>query len=352
MAHGQSGVFTFPNDLSGFTREVQTMLTMAHDLGWSVRWLGVQKHVAEITSPNREKSINIPTTNINANRLKSWVGAIRRYSDPEKVEEWADEHTPRPKKPTFTPPIPPTTVAAAMAEARASHSVTKEETVTQPALPTDYVSADVTVVSEKPWMAKRSGHEVTHKGTVYESPWVIERTWSDGHVDYKCTTCEYTAAKPRSVSSHAANKEDHPKGPQSAKARTFPVTNYEASGIRHPNKSAVNRLASEVLQALDGMGDVWHDLSPEELARRVAERIYATRPEREPMPDLTPEQVIERIAHLVDGGRYMEMHQQVERAATALREASERAETAERDVVRLREERRVLAEMLRGEEEP
>lgn len=347
MAHGQSGVFTFPNDLSGFTREVQTMLTMAHDLGWSVRWLGVQKHVAEITSPNREKSINVPTTNINANRMKSWVGAIRRYSDPEKVEQWADEHT-RPKKPTFTPPIPPTTVAAAMAEARASHSVTKEETVTQPALPTDYVSADVTVVSEKPWLARSSGVP-GGKGTKYESPFVLERLWSDGHVDYKCPTCDYSSDRPRSVSSHASLREDHPKGPQSKKQRRIPVKNYEASGEKHPNRAAVSRLATELLAALDGMEN-WHSLSPEELARRVAERIYAERPERESPPDLTSEQIIERISFLVDGGRYFEMHQQVERAAAALREASERAETAERDVVRLREERRVLAEMLREEE--
>jgi hypothetical protein len=130
------------------------------------------------------------------------------------------------------------------------------------------------------------------------------------------------------------------------------VTNYEASGEKHPSRIGVSRLTSELLRALDGMEN-WHSLSPEELARRVAEAVYAERPEREAPPDLTSEQVIERVRYLVDGGRYHDMYLQVEAAGAALRTAHEtyqqaiqRADAAERDNERLREERRVLAQML------
>jgi septal ring factor EnvC (AmiA/AmiB activator) len=95
------------------------------------------------------------------------------------------------------------------------------------------------------------------------------------------------------------------------------------------------------------------DMPREDLARALAEHVYAMRPDREPAAPLTPEQIIHRITLMVDAGRLAEMHQQVEATAAALREKEAEAETLsahaaemEARVTALTEERRALAQML------
>jgi hypothetical protein len=368
--------FDYPADLSPFPKASARFLTHAHELGWSLRWSGAARHsMAVATSPTREKSINVPTTNINDNRMRSWTNALGRYTDPEVLADYLDKvgvtskrlppgigtdplvalH-PRPSKTAIPRPPKQTALEAAMTAAHekaeeVSHGVTIDREAD--AKQVRMHDPDLTVVSEKPWVARRSGQQ-GGKGTMYESPFVIERLWSDGTVDYRCPHCDFTSDKPRSVSSHGAGRADHPKGPQS---KAFPVTNYEASGIQHPNRSAVSRLTSDLLHALDGMEN-WQHLSREELARRVAEVIIEARPDRAPAEPLTPDQIIERVRMLVDGGRYHDMHKQVEAAGQALRDATAameevtaRAEAAEHRVQQLQEERRALADMLREERE-
>lgn len=435
MSHSTDHSFDIPGDLSPFPDQTQRVLRMADALGWHLRWLGVQHKLANISSPNHEKSINIPSTNVNANRAKSWFNQIVRYSDPKKVAEYAEkERHPATAKgitsamrlafPEFALPEERTAMRTAYEEgARAKQPKPK------PAPPVTYVTdadrtqstigderrsglpcadcmtpydkctdrvftkgkaccarcadtdthnvevvekvarlkidpeadakqvrmhdPDLTIVSERPWIARRSGKE-GGKGKVYESPYVTERLWSDGTVDYKCPYCQYVSDKPRSVSSHGAGRADHPKGPQSKQA-TFPVSDYVASGI-HRETSAVNRLASDLLHALDTMGEDWQHLSREELARKVAEAVVEARPDRAPAEPLTPEQIMERIRMLVDGGRYHDMHKQVEAAGAALREANEVFQQQARDleaaqarIATLQEERRTLASLLSEE---
>lgn len=82
-------------DLSKFrNKEVRSVIEMAMALGWTVRWQGARKHVAEMISPiESSKIINVPTTNVNSDRVASWVRAIRRYSDEDKVEALIREGT-------------------------------------------------------------------------------------------------------------------------------------------------------------------------------------------------------------------------------------------------------------------
>lgn len=66
------------------------------------------------------------------------------------------------------------------------------------------------LLSEGPWMAHRGGTKNNSGGGyVYPSSTVIERYWTDGTVDYACTGCDYTSAKPRGVSAHYAQHVGH-----------------------------------------------------------------------------------------------------------------------------------------------
>lgn len=415
-----STAFDFPHDLSPFPSVTQDILRLAHDLGWSMRWVGSNKNVVHITSPiEPSKRIVIPSTNLNADRARSTTRQIQRYSDPDKVSDWVDSHTtvrgkgavrvaldigPEPPKPT-PQARPQTAMAAALTEADRSASRTEAtigdevrsgvtcsscltgydkctdrilagksaccatcaETDTHDekverrlhltsvtASPSDEVSqirdSDRSVVTEKPWMARQGGSEGA-SGRMYESPSVIERVWSDGHTDYKCTVCSYTSDNPRSVSSHHARRKDGEHGQGPGTVKVLKVKDYTPTDIVRP-VSAIRRLTSDLLRALDGMDD-WSSMSPDELAKVLAEHVYEERPDREPAQPLTPEQILARITMLVDGGRLAEMHQSVERTAAALVEATEdrqrlTGEVADlqREVTRLHEERRALRDLL------
>ena len=141
-----------------------------------------------------------------------------------------------------------------------------------------------------------------------------------------------------------------------ADAASFPTTRQ--TDIKRP-RSAIRRLRSDLLHALDGIKG-WREMDPEALAEAVAEAVYEERPDREPAEPLTPEQIIHRITFLVDSGRLAEMHQSVERTAAALVESTDarnrltgevttlqqQLATAEAEVERLHEERRVLRDLL------
>jgi hypothetical protein len=231
------------------------------------------------------------------------------------------------------------------------HEAERHNVVT-PAEPDDMVPADTVIVTTKPWMVRRGGVDGGH-GSMYESPVVIERLWSDGMTDYRCKFCEYTNVNPRSVSAHASRghkDEDREKVVRDVRR----VEHYEATDIKRP-MSAARRLASEITHILDSMDD-WASMDQAELARVLAEGVYEQRPDREPIAPLTSEQIISRIVGLVDRGRLAEMHQQVEAAGAALRESSsvhqslsQELADAQHEVERLREERRALAALLADE---
>lgn len=417
-----STAFDFPHDLSPFPSTTQDILRLAHDLGWSMRWVGSNKNVVHITSPiEPSKRIVIPSTNLNADRARSTTRQIQRYSDPDKVSDWVDSHTtvrgkgavrvaldigPEPPKPT-PQARPQTAMAATLTEADRSasrtestigdevrsgvpcsncrttyskctdrilagksaccgecrstdtHEVRVERTlhIPKPAEPQVSQIRDTEVepphvVTEKPWMVRRGGSG-SGSGRMYESPHVIHRVWSDGHEDYKCKHCAadpYENDNPRSVAVHATKTHVEQRDPDAPK-RAFAVQDYEPTDIKRP-MSAIRRLTSDLLRALDGMDD-WSSMSPDELAKVLAEHVYEERPDREPALPLTPEQILARITMLVDGGRLAEMHQSVERTAAALVEATEdrqrlAGEVADlqREVTRLHEERRALRDLL------
>jgi hypothetical protein len=184
---------------------------------------------------------------------------------------------------------------------------------------------------------------------------VIHRVWSDGAEDYRCRFCTYTSDNPRGVAGHASRtKQGHPAS--TAPPEDLRVNEYQPTDIKRP-LSGIRRLTSELTHALDGIPG-WEQMDPEELARTLAEHVYAMRPDPVPTEPLTPEQIIRRIVLMVDAGRLAEMHQQVESIAAALREKEAEAEALsvaaaelEARVDTLTAERRALRDLLTTEDE-
>lgn len=365
----QARRFTYPEDASRFPRSTKEILAIAHDLGWGIHWAGPSHVMARISAPgDTVKSINVPSTNMNVNRVKSILSQIRRYSDVEKFDAYVDEQTrvkgslhfamSRGKQDMPAPPPRETAIARAFREGleseRASHGVkplvSREEDESLLRKVGEEVAA--TVVTEVPWMVRKGGKQ-DKSGRMYESAFVLHRVWSDGTEDYRCRFCEWANENPRSVSMHSS-RTHRDKAP-AEKPQLLHVEHYEPTEIKRPF-SAIRRLTMEITSALDGMDD-WASMAPDELARTLAEHVYAARPDLEPAAPLTPEQIIGRITLMVDGGRLAEMHQKVEEMAVVMREQSDvttaaqvEAERLRTEVERLREERRALASLLSDSE--
>lgn len=368
------------------------VLELAEDLGYTLEWASQKQQAIALRSTFDDRKLLLPMSSINANRLRSLGTQIIRHADPERVADASDmtRISERNRKAGRIPltfdiatdndittkrggaPMP-TAVERAMNEARLLAE--EDERVIRDANDDDEQVAElvaaervpssgpvhrdgdpsVSLVSESPWMVRKGGHE-GKAGRMYESHSVIHRVWSDGGEDYRCRFCSYASDNPRGVAGHAARtKVGHPSQAE-AELEVHRVNEYVPTEIKHP-LSAIRRLTSELTHALDGIAD-WESLGREELARTLAEHVFAARPDREPAEPLTSEQIIHRITLMVDSGRLAEMHQQVEATAAALREAQEmraemsvRAGELERRVDALTAERRALRDLLTTEDD-
>lgn len=396
-----SNTFDIENDdLSGFSKQARRFIDAAHALGWTLRWVGRNNQTVQVISPNGEKSINVPKTSINANRVKSWVNALSHHSEPDAFHDYVEAQWPEAarQKPRAPRPelraretafgvgvveysdgdIPPMTMRTfAPDEAQVAAEVAAEVTAEAQRMEDhmreekrkarrqaereasrlrDRISAEerarleeaaagapeVTVVSEGPWMVRQAPHG-DGTGMGYESHSVIQKVMSDGSVVYRCRFCHWPSNEnPRSVSTHASKA--HPEHPAPKNPTLLRIQKYEDSGITH-DTSPRRRLRSDLLWALDTI-DGWEGMGREELAAALAEAVYDHRPDRQPSEPLTPEQVIRRIEMLVDGGRAAALHQQVEATAARLREAEESLSEQRERADRLAEERRALRELL------
>jgi hypothetical protein len=347
--------------------------------------------MAILHSPISARAINIPTTNVNHNRIRSWVNQMVRHSDPlavtnlvqggydmkkepdiaqlvatfgvdlvEKTKEWVKEEDEKESVVTRK-----TAVAAAMEEAEkaaAEREERKEEepepvaTVTELRQPESYtvkqddVIEGKKVVSITPWLARRGGKKGS-TGKVYESRGVLEVTLEDGTVTYRCKFCDHPAnPNPRSVKMHAARSHTTAVAsePEPPLLRT---EHYEPSDITHPNARAIRKLAHDLVMALDGIEN-WQSMDAAALADIAAHRIVENRPEQHLSTEpLTDEQVLRRIEALVDRGRLAEMHQQVTRLGEALAEANASRAAAEARAERAVGSLSALREMLNEEPE-
>lgn len=194
-----------------------------------------------------------------------------------------------------------------------------------------------TVLTEKPWLARKSPNK--HGGTLYESAAVTERTYSDGTVDYACSTrCGYESDNARSVAAHYG-KAHTIKGEgtpaDEAVKNTVPGVDYtEPDTTRYkPTERLVHALAAFLADLPDLSA-----MSADDLA--VAFLTWANdRPdldgiEKQPPRPLTDTEIVARIRTLVGQPLAIEL----DRTRDALASALERVEalTAERNEIAAR----------------
>jgi len=362
---------------SRLSKQAVAVLETAEDLGWALEWASQKKQAISMRSGFDDHRLLLPLNSINANRLRSLKTQVARHTDPEVLKDAGDitrisNRNRREGKIPLTFDIAndndiatkrggmPLPAAVERALNRARLTAEEEENVKdEPPTATPEPDPDYTngyVVSETPWMVRKGGKD-GGTGRMYESHSVIHRVWSDGFEDYKCRFCDYVNVNPRGVAGHAARtKVGHPSAGAPPELHT--VNEYESTEIKHP-MAGVRRLTSELTSALDSLPEGWCDgeFDAADIARTLAEHVYAMRPDRPPTEPLTAEQIVHRIALMVDTGRLAEMHQQVEATAAALREAQEMVEAKadhaahlEAQVRALREERKALAQMLSTDE--
>lgn len=366
-----SRTFDIDTDLSHFSKEARHLLHAARHLDWSIRWLTDQHQVAQITSPGDEhKTINIPTTNVNANRVKSWVKQLRRYSDDRDFVAYVEMNWPTAVKVESLAPRVEVKGASfgkpqyVLADSHGSLNLgdahpdgqqraAEASSIIQELLTQDDEVEDThRVVSTKPWLVRKAPSTRSGSaGSMYESHSVSVVTFSDGRQEYRCNFCEYEHPdNPRSVSAHAAKA--HPEHPRPEEPQILHVDDYQPSGQTRSHgvsDSAARRLRADLLNALDSI-EGWQQMSREALAEALAEAVVSERPEREPREPLTPEQVVHRIALLVDGGRVSALHRELDAMAEAVASAKSEAQECRLQADRLREERRALAAMLQDED--
>lgn len=184
--------------------------------------------------------------------------------------------------------------------------------------------ADEEPVSVRKWLARRGGAD-GGLGRMYEHGRVEVVTYQDGTTVYRCVGCGAMAREPKPVAWHAGSM--HPEIDR-GDTQLFHVEDYESSG-EHRSPNTTRRLRTEILAALEGMEDGWKNLAEDALAAALAEVIVANRPEREAPEAMTPEQLLDKIAGLVDRGRTAQLHRQVEELTTQVVDAVAKAEEAE-----------------------
>jgi hypothetical protein len=332
-------------ELQGFHTKMRDLIGVAVDLGWNATQAGhASRSTASVVlhSFDGTQTVRVtPVRQVNEAKLRTMRNKIIKYADPIKrlnaVAQigWSDEHPHAHSNRLGDAELPH------LAEAILTGTVTVPERH---------------VVVERPWLARKAASKAG--GTVYESAAAIERTWSDGAVDYACAFhgCEFTNVKARSVANHfgqahTAKGETQPR-PQEP---LHPAGNY-FEPLSHRPYNPTDRLVSALADFL--LSNTEQGASLEELARSMLTWAH----ERPDLPDvvgsdsepLTPEQILERVRMLVGAPIASRLAEAEERVAGLVAQVAEQeAVVMAREAVieHLREERRALAGLLLEEDE-
>ena len=329
--------------LTGFHVKMRDLIGTAIDLGWSARQdpshTSRGKTTVVLHSYDGTQTIRAtPVRQINEAKLETMRRKVVKYADPVKrfamaaSFEQADAHG---RDPILS-------IIEAMPTASEAIAF---ESIAQP---------EPEVVSERPWLAKKAAD--SKGGTVYESPGVIERTWSDGSLDYVCSVagCGWANPRPRSVSAHYGGAHTA-KGetPPAKQEPTYPGHDY-FEAVTHREYRPQQRLVLALSDWLAGK------VTAESTFEEWAVTMLTWAHERPDLPDVEPqkraemtaEDVLERIRDLVGAplaSRLSDAEAEAARQAAVI--AGLEADVMARDaaIERLREERRALSQLLADE---
>lgn len=318
--HEDFSVDVLPRGVSKTDRDT---ISRAVEIGWKLMVTN-RGHMTIIgPPPNDHVKFNI-TQSRSKGRGEGPVKQVRR-----KIEQLADpellaiaDGKPEPKGTagvqTLNPVISPEVAKAALAKIE-EPLVVEREPVIDPEIGVKDRTGDRHIVSEVPMVANAG------TGRGYISPTTIQRTWSDGSVDFGCAFegCDFSSEKRQGIGPHwrahvNRGEAEHASTP-GRQERVFLVTDHvatERNGYT-PRADRIAALAADLRTLLEE-GIDWSDL--DNAAKRLAEealhwdhRQSVTRSglasEREP---LTAEQTLDRIRAMIDGGLYLQQQQRID----------------------------------------
>lgn len=314
------------NDLRGFHKDLQEVVLMALDTGWTATRQsngGIRLH-----APDGETNAYVPmTTKPSRNVAQTLRRKVVKHADALRLAAVvAGSSIEQEVQVGEIPPEPPR-------EPR--HRAKVEEK------PEAAPGAAATVVSERPFVAKKAPGK--DGGTVYESQAIVERRWSDGTVDFRCSRCDYAHHNYRSVSAH--NGKAH-KAANAVEA-SLPVTLVDPAYTESPHRGYTPspRLLAAFIEAL---GSDYSTLPPDALAERMLtwwhERPDIGVPGERRLKDLSAEECLQRIRQIADRGETLTLRDEVEalrvetaQAREALAEAQAAAARARGDLAAFRD---------------
>lgn len=220
------GIPTFGlSDLNKFEIKARDAIALALILDWNVRWMNAKRTSAALR--HGSKQILIPSTNVNANRAKSWINQIVTHSDTQRLREVkfgdieilrAEPNVARIVAVTGMRPIDLVRETSEEEPVKAeqqhltqtvaeviSESIAAGERERQEGVPfTDLDDVAPVEVGRAPYLVNRSGHP-NKDGSIatYESKAIEVITYSDGSEKYACRFCGVVYDRPRSVSTHS-----------------------------------------------------------------------------------------------------------------------------------------------------
>jgi len=174
----------------------------------------------------------------------------------------------------------------------------------------DRSDSELTLVSAKPWLSRMGTNRTKLTASLVENDRVLERTWSDGTVDWVCSLCGYRADAPRSVAAHYG--QTHTKSGEAEKrdasARVPVATGVHVdpatirNGYTGHGYTPTDRLVAALMAFLSEQGDIG---GLEETAV-AALRWFHERPDLEPAEErephtMTDAEIIARVRLLVGG---------------------------------------------------
>lgn len=248
------------------------------------------------------------TVKLSREQRRRFVKAVTSYADPDGEYVDTKSKTKDTKStPDFTKSGDDFTKPEPVAEP-------EPEPAPEPAMPTP------TVVKEHPARAIK-GTNSGGGAQTYESQTTLERTWSDGTVDYPCRWkgCDYVGPSLRSTSNHYRTHERGVEIPD--------ADGVDTEHVPEPRtKARISRLAASIKDAQDATGST----DPLVVAEWIINERIARNDHHDAEPvELTADQILDRIARLVDRGETPRMMAEI----LELREKVEAVKT-ERDEAR------------------
>lgn len=211
----------------------------------------------------------------------------------------------------------------------------------------------VRIVREEPWSAHRNA-----KGETYPSESVMERHWSNDTVDYACRWpgCDYTDESPHTVAKHnGGHKRGQGRVPQAQ------IDGLDPEHVSNPRRATrIRNLAREIDGAMTAAIAAGIMIDPQWLAQWIIDHRVDSLPTPGETPEeLTTEQILDKIAALVDRGRGKVLREQVDTLQTQvegfmgrLQETLDLAATNENRAIRAEGNLQALRDMLNDDMSP